>query len=283
MSKITEQSTSRFVTVDGVKMHYNEAGEGPVLVLLHGSGPGAYGWSNYARNVEPLSKRFRVIVPDLPGWGQSDVKPVGSPVPEWWSTKVGRFLDELGIAKAHFVGNSLGGMITMRLAMDRPDKVDRMILMGPGGGIPMFSIFPTPAIKSIFGFYEGEGPSFAKLKAFADQFTYDQSEITDELLQGRLAKAMEPKFIETPPMRQSPDTKVEPVWNDPRLGQLPHETMIVWGREDRVMPLDMAFTFLKVIPRARLFVLPRCGHWAQWEHADEFNRMTISFLDGHNE
>jgi pimeloyl-ACP methyl ester carboxylesterase len=264
---MTEAVASKTVDVDGVKIHYNEAGQGPALVLIHGGGPGATGWSNYSRNVGALAKHFRVLTPDLPGFGKSDVKPAGSPMPAWYSTKMGQFLDALGIEKAHFVGN----------ALDRPEKVDRLILMGPGGSIPMFSDYPTDAIKTLLFFYEGEGPSMERLKGFAKNFVYDPSKLTDELLKDRMEVALSPHIVATPPMRPF-GVKMEPLWSDPRLAALPHETLIIWGREDRVMPLDMAFILLKQIPKARLFVLPQCGHWAQWEHADEFNATVVGFL-----
>jgi pimeloyl-ACP methyl ester carboxylesterase len=275
---ITEAGTSRFVTVGGVKIHYNEAGSGPALVLIHGGGPGASGWSNYSRNIEPLSRHFRVLTPDLPGFGKSDVKPRGSAMPAWYATKMGEFLDALGIEKAHFVGNSLGGMVTLRLALDRPEKVDRMVLMGPGGSIPMFSQFPTEAIKTLLFFYDGPGPSLERLRGFVKDFVYDPSKITDELLEGRMKTALQPHIVETPPMRPDPTAKLEQLWSDPRLASVPHETMIIWGREDKVMPIDMSFAYLKQIPRARLYVLPQCGHWAQWEHAEEFNSVTAGFF-----
>jgi pimeloyl-ACP methyl ester carboxylesterase len=277
-SAITEDSTSRSITVDGVPIHYNEAGTGPALVLIHGGGPGATGWSNYSRNIGPLSEHFRVLTPDLPGFGRSGVKPPGSPMPGWYATKMGQFLDALGVEKAHFVGNSLGGMVTLRLAMDRPEKIHRMILMGPGGSIPMFSQFPTEAIMTLLTFYEGEGPSMARLKQFVKHFVYDPSQLTEELLEERMRVALSPHIVETPPMRPDPNAPLEPIWSDPRLATLPHETMIIWGREDKVLPLDMAMPLVKQIPRARLFVMPQCGHWCQWEHADEFNRTTMGFF-----
>jgi len=278
MQEITEQSTAKSVMVDGVNIHYHEAGQGVPLVLIHGGGPGAGGWSNYSKNIAPLSKHFRVITPDLPGFGSSDVKPVGSAMPEWYATKMGQFLDVLDIDKAHFIGNSLGGMVTLRLAMDRPEKVDRMMLMGPGGSMPMFSQFPTDAIMTLLFFYDGEGPSFERLKGFANQFVYDPSAITDDLLEGRMKAALQPHIVENPPMRPTAGMVMEEVWRDKRLTTLPHETMILWGREDKVMPMDMAMPLLKQIPRARLFVMPQCGHWMQWEHADEFNSVVNNFL-----
>lgn len=279
MTTITEESSSRTIKVEGVDVRYHDAGEGPALVLIHGGGPGAGGWSNYNRNIEELSKRFRVLAPDLPGFGQSGMKPLKSPMPAWYAEIMGKFLDELGIEKAHFVGNSLGGWISARLALDRPEKVDKLILMGTGGSTPMFSQFPTPGIVTLLTFYDGPGPSLERLKGFIDEFVYDPSEITDELLKQRMKVAMRPEILENPPMRMVPGTKVESLWQDQRLASMPHETLIIWGREDRVMPVDMAFPLLKTIPKARLFVLPRCGHWAQWEHAEEFNKAVVSFIE----
>lgn len=139
---------------------------GEPLVLLHGSGLGASGWSNFNRNAEELSKKFRVLIPDLPGFGQSDPKPGREPIPGWWAEIIRAFLDELGIAKAHFVGNSMGGMITLKIALEAPERLGKMILMGPGGGIPIFTPFPTVGIKAITGFYDGEGPTRERLKGF---------------------------------------------------------------------------------------------------------------------
>ena len=275
-----QQASSRFIDVGGVKVHYNEMGTGMPVILIHGSGPGAYGWANFSRNMEPLSKHFRAICIDLPGFGQSDMKPAGVPIPGWWAEIVGRFMDALDIKQAHFIGNSLGGMITLKLALTQPQKVGRMLLMGTGGSLPIFTPWPTEGIKSILGYYEGTGPSIEKLRAFAQQFVYDPSQLTDELLQKRLDTSLDPRIMANPPMRMTPGTVLEELWRDPGLTRLPHETMLLWGREDRVLPLDSAFALLKQIPRARLFVMPQCGHWAQWEHADEFNATVTQFFGG---
>jgi pimeloyl-ACP methyl ester carboxylesterase len=263
----------------GIKLHYDDVGEGPALILIHGSGPGASGRANFIRNIEALSKHFRVIVPDLPGFGKSDMKPVGTPIPGWWADKIVELFDHLGIEKAHFVGNSLGGAITLKIALENPSRVDRMILMGPGGGTPITSVFPTEGIKTLVGFYDGPGPSLERLKSFINQFVYDPSQITEELLAERLKAAMDPRIIAQPPMRMGPGVVLEELWRDPRMTKLPHETLIIWGREDRVMPLDTGFVLMKQIPRARFFVMPQCGHWAQWEHAEEFNKIVLGFLN----
>ena len=275
---ISESATSKTVDVEGYQFHYHEAGDGEPLILLHGGGPGASGWSNYNRNIGPLSQQFRVIVPDLPGFGKSDMKPEDVNTWEWYGPMMGKFLDALKIDKAHFVGNSLGGATTLVLALERPEKIDRMILMGAAGGYPNFSIAPTDAVKTLLFFYDGEGPSLERLKGFVNHFVYDPSQITDELLEERMKAAMRPEIVANPPMRPVPTAPRKEIWRDAGLTKLPHDVLFIWGREDRVMPIDGVFTLLKQIPKARLYVIPQCGHWAQWEHASEFNEVSEQFL-----
>ena len=107
---------------------------------------------------------------------------------------------------------------------------------------------------------------------------FDPGALTDDLLEQRFEAAMDPRIVAQPPMRPGPGGMPEELWRDARLTRLPHETLILWGREDRVMPLDAGFTLMKQIPRARFLVMPQCGHWVQWEHADEFNRIVEGFL-----
>lgn len=271
-------ANGRIIEVNGIKVHYHDEGVGPALVLLHGSGPGANGWSNFVRNIAPLAKTFRVICPDLPGFGKSDMKPASSPIPGWWGDIIVGLLDKLSIEKAHFVGNSMGGMIALKIALEMPQRVDRLILMGPGGGFPVSSVFPTEGIKTLANFYDGPGPSLERLRGFINQFVFDPSQITEELIQQRLEAALDPRIVAQPPMRPGPAGMPEELWRDARLAKLPHETLIIWGREDRVLPLDTGFVLMKQIPRARFLVMPQCGHWVQWEHADEFNRTVQGFL-----
>jgi 4,5:9,10-diseco-3-hydroxy-5,9,17-trioxoandrosta-1(10),2-diene-4-oate hydrolase len=268
----------QFADVNGCKVHYHDMGSGPTLIMIHGSGPGASGWSNYNRNAAAMAEHFRVIIPDLPGFGQSDMKPVDAKTPGWWADVMLGLMDQLGIAQAHFVGNSMGGMVTLKIALEHPERVDRMVLMGPGGGQAMLSVWPTPAIINLITAYEGEGITAAKVRAFISACLFDQSVITDELIEQRLEAAMDPRIIAQPPMRPGPGGMPEELWRDPRMTKLPHETLIIWGREDRVMPLDTGMILMKQIPNAQLNVFPKCGHWAQWEHPERFNRTTLSFL-----
>lgn len=274
------ESTSRRAKAGDITLHYNEAGEGPVLVMLHGGGPGASSWSNFKQNLPGLSQHFRVLLVDQPGYGGSDKPEVSEPFWTYSARAVKNLLDELGIEKAHFVGNSLGGGTTLKFAHDYPDRADRLVLMGPGGGaLSLLSPEPTEGIKLLMDFYAPPGPSREKMDAFIRIMLYDHSLVTEELVEERYRAATDPET-----MRGAMNvlagianrSQEAELWRF--LDQVPHRTLLTWGRDDRVLPLDGAFFALKRMPDARLHVFPRCGHWAQLEHLDEFNWLTINFL-----
>ncbi len=275
----TEEGTSKFVQAGKVRVHYNEAGSGDPLVLIHGGGPGATGWSNYQRNVEELSKHFRCIMIDLPGFGKTDKVRPDTGLFAFFAEVIRDMLDELKIPKAHFIGNSLGGGTALKFALDYPDRAGRLVLMGPGGSVPLLTPWPSEGIKHLFSFYEGEGPTMEKLKAFIDVMVVDKSELTEELYQQRFKSATDPETVKNPPLRMRKGMPLEELWKE-NLAGLKHEVMLIWGREDRVIPLDMSLFLLNRIQKAQLHVFPNCGHWAQWEKAPEFNRIVSGFIKG---
>jgi len=272
-----EESTSKRIKAGAIDLHYHESGSGFPVVLLHGGGPGASGWSNFSRNFAPLAAHWRVLVPDLPGFGKSERVTLEDRAFGFYAGVIRDFLRALGISQAHFVGNSLGGGTALKLALDHPGHVGRLVLMGTGGSLPVFSATPTEGVCRLFDFYAGAGPSMQKLRSFIDLLVYDTSAITDELLAARYAAATLPEVVSNPPLKFKGRPPLEELWRE-ALGELTHDVLLVNGREDRVVPLDTAFLLLKLIPNARLHVLPKCGHWAQWEHADEFNALVHDFL-----
>lgn len=274
------EDTSRTAKAGAITLHYNEAGKGPVLVMLHGGGPGASGWSNFKQNLPTLSQHFRVLLVDQPGYGRSDKPEISEPYWTYAARAVRDLLDELGVEKAHFVGNSLGGGTALRFAYDHPDRADRLVLMGPGGAaLSIFSPDPSEGIKLLTGFYAPPGPSREKMEAFIRVMVFDQSRVSDDLVDERYAAAIEPdaargaKNILAGILNRDPEADL---WRI--LDKVPHRTLLTWGRDDRVLPLDGAFFALKRMPDARLHVFPNCGHWAQLEHLEEFNQLATSFL-----
>ena len=261
------------------KVHYLDVGEGEALFLVQGGGPGAYGYSNYSKNIGPLSEQGRrVITPDLPGYGKSDMRTGYDSLFDPMADAILDIMDHEAIEKASFVGNSLGGGTSLRFALNHPDRVHKLVLMGPVGSLPMTSTFPSEGLKKMLTFYDGEGPTMEKLKAIIEFLVYDPSFITEEILEERLATARAPQTLENPPLRGQGYNPRNDLWRE-RLDQLPHKTLLLWGREDKVLPLDMAFILLKSIPNADLHVFSKCGHWCQWERADEFNNIVGAFLD----
>lgn len=282
---LTEASTSKFVTIDepgleNFTIHFNDAGSGPVVAMLHGGGPGASGWSNYYRNLDALvNAGFRVLLIDSPGFNKSGeiVSDVPRNLLNARATK--GVLDALGIGKAHLVGNSMGGASALSFALEFPDRLDRMVLMGPGAQGPSI-IQPQPGegIKRMFKLYMQ--PNYENFEAMLEVFVYDPQAITEELRKGRWSNIESnlnhlKNFVES--SKRCPVTN----WDlSSRFPEIAHKTLVTWGRDDRFVPLDHGLRMINTLQDARLHILPKCGHWAQWEHAEEFNRLVLDFLKG---
>jgi 4,5:9,10-diseco-3-hydroxy-5,9,17-trioxoandrosta-1(10),2-diene-4-oate hydrolase len=271
----------RTVTVGARQIHLTEVGAGPAVMMLHGGGPGAAGMSNYARNVEALAANFRVLVPDLPGYGRStkgvhETDPFGD-----LATAMIGLLDALDIERAHVVGNSLGGACALRLALDHTQRIARIVLMGPGG-VGISQQPPTEGLKRLLGYYAGEGPTFDKLRRFiCEDLVYDGSRIDEAVLRERFASSIDPQVLANPPLRAPKDLEAFKRLDfllDPRLPALAHPTLVLWGTEDRVNPPSGAAELQQRMPACDVALFSRTGHWVQWERAAEFNALVCAFL-----
>jgi 4,5:9,10-diseco-3-hydroxy-5,9,17-trioxoandrosta-1(10),2-diene-4-oate hydrolase len=270
--------------LDDLRVHYNEAGEGDVLVMLHGGGPGATGWSNFKQNLPAFASKFRVLLVDQPQFGLSDKPDTKEQFNVFAARAVRDLLDELDIPRAHFLGNSLGGGTVFRFALDYPDRAGRLVQMGPGGAcIPLLSPEPTEGVKILGRFLAPPGPSREKLEEFVRIMVYDQSLVTEELIEERYEVASDPavvqglaRFLMTVMGPGEEQRRKGEIWRE--IDQITHPTLVTWGRDDRVLPLDGALFMLHRMQDVRLHVFSRCGHWAQLEHAREFERISIDFL-----
>ncbi|MGQ0620606.1 MAG: alpha/beta fold hydrolase [Panacagrimonas sp.] len=279
MTHLTEASTSRHVEAGGHRLHFNEAGEGPVVVMLHGGGPGASGWSNFNRNFDAYAEAgYRVILLDCPGFNKSS--PIVSADPRGLinARAVCALMDALGIRRAHLVGNSMGGLSALTFALEYPERTDRLVLMGSAGlGQSLIQPSPQEGIKLLMKLYRF--PTMENLQAMLQVLVFDPNALTPELVQSRL-DGMRRSAEHLANFVKSNELNPKALFVDltPRLSEIKSKALVIWGRDDRFVPLDNGLKLVWGLPDADLHVFGRCGHWAQWEHADKFNRLSLEFL-----
>jgi 4,5:9,10-diseco-3-hydroxy-5,9,17-trioxoandrosta-1(10),2-diene-4-oate hydrolase len=283
-----QDGSGLFADTAMMRLHYHEAGDGEAgslpVVLLHGGGPGASAWSNFGRNLPVFAQRFRTLMPDQPGFGRSAAPPVEGNYFTFAARALASLLDKLGIEQVHVVGNSLGGGTAVRFALNYPDRAGKLALMGPGGlSLNVFSPDPTEGVKRLTEFAAPPGPSRDKLATFLRTLVFNPKMVTDELVEERYAQASTPESLAA--MMSMGMSFYDPataedgmLWREAH--RLRGEVLLIWGREDRVNPLDGALVALKQIRKAQLHVFSGCGHWAQLEKFDEFNRLVLDFLGG---
>jgi len=256
-----------------VLTNYHDVGSGEPVLLLHGSGPGVSAWANWRLSLQGLAPEFRLVAPDLAGFGYSAAPADMIHTRQTWLDQIVSFLDALGLDRVHVIGNSFGGSMALALAIAHPARVDRLILMG-SVGVP-FEL--TPGLDAVWG-YE---PSFENMQAIMRIFAYDQSLIGDALVQLRYEASKRPGIQEAysgmfPAPRQRWVDAMAHEEQDVRA--LPHPTLLIHGRDDKVIPLSTSMTLLEWIDNSQLHVFGRCGHWTQIEYAGAFQRLVAGFL-----
>ena len=246
---------------------------GTPLLMIHGSGPGVSAWANWRLALPELAKARRVLAPDMVGFGDTE-RPAGIVYDmDTWVRQALELLDALDIPQADLVGNSFGGALALALAIRAPTRVRRLVLMG-SVGVP----FPiTPGLDAVWGYQ----PSLAAMKGLLDLFAHSRALVTDELAELRYQASIQPGYQESfAAMFPAPRQR----WVDAMTSReadiraLPHETLVVHGREDRVIPLSNSLTLAQWIPNSQLHVFGHCGHWTQIEHAARFAQLVDNFL-----
>ncbi|MCV7259363.1 alpha/beta fold hydrolase [Mycobacterium shimoidei] len=281
-AQVTYEETIREIATEPGVLRYHEAGDGPPLVLLHGSGPGVTGWRNFRGVLGTFSEFFRCLVLEFPGFGVSDDFG-GHPMITAFDA-VTRFLDALDLDTVDIIGNSMGGGVALNVAMSQPDRVRRLVTIG-GIGRNVFSPGPPEGIRLLQEFTEE--PSRERLIRWLHSMVYDPAVITDELIEERWAHATDPATLASARRMYSKEAfeqmiKAMESSNGPQPWAMMHRikapTLITWGRDDRVSPLDMALIPMRTIPNAELHVFPNCGHWTMIEAKEAFENVVSAFL-----
>ena len=259
---------------NGYCMHYLDQGEGPVVVFLHGSGPGASGHSNFKGNYPVFVEQgYRCVVPDMVGFGYSD-KPEDRDYPlDFFVECVKQTLDAAGVERCTVVGNSLGGAVAVGLALDYPELIEKLILMAPGGMSERDEYLAMPGMQKMFEIYMSEGglTTDSMRELFETGLVHNPSQISDELLAERMhvMEMMNSQVMLTMDIPYLPE----------RLGDLRCPVLVFWGGNDHMMPDSGLLATMNHCPNMKMIVLSECGHWAMVEHEDLFNRECLAFLD----
>ena len=259
----------------GYRTNVHDQGEGKPVVLLHGSGAGVSAWANWRNLIPKLSDRYRVLAPDLAGFGYTEIPDdFEFRFMATWIEQLEALLDALGIKSAHWVGNSFGGALTLWMAAQRPDLCDRLVLMGPGG-------WPTKVNENLEALW-GYKPSVENMKRIMDIMAFDRALVTDELAELRYRATIRPgaqerfERIFPPPYQRWLDAQALSI---EALQSIDNEVLIIHGRDDRVVDPQSSWHLHQHLTRSQLHYIGRCGHWTQIEHPTRFQMLVQNFLD----
>lgn len=270
---MTNPEIGQSIQTGAIATNHHDRGSGAPVLMIHGSGPGVSAWANWRLTIGALEGAFRCLAPDMAGFGYS-------PVPEGWQhsraawlKQLVDFLDAKGIAKAHIIGNSFGGSMALALAIAYPERVDRLVLMG-SVGVP-FEL--TAGLDAVWGYQ----PSVENMATLLRIFAYDQKLVGEDLARIRYEASIRPGVQEAysamfpAPRQRWVDAMAHP---EADIRQIQHKTLVVHGRDDKVIPLANSLTLNQWIDNSELHVFGRCGHWTQIEHAGGFSALVRAFL-----
>ena len=277
----TFEDTRKTLAVGDLELSYHDVGEGPVVVLLHGSGPGVTGWANFGNNLPVLSQHLRCIVLDQPGFG-------GSSRPEKYERNylrisadaLGGLIDGLGLEQVALLGNSMGGDVAVRYTLDNPKRVSKLMLMGPGGtGATILGPSPSEGITRLMEF--NADPSREKIVAWLKTMVFDSRLVDEELIESRMEAATSPGAVKN--LQDAYATFYDPAMAEPvplwgEVHKIRQPVLLCWGRDDRVAPVEGSLFPARRMAKADLRIYSRCGHWVQIERKADFERAAIEFL-----
>ena len=259
----------------GITMHYHEAGSGDrgVILFVHGSGPGASGWSNFKGNYPFLAEQgYRTIVPDTMGYGYSSKPEEGAFSLDDVAAQYEALLDALGVDRSTVIGNSQGGAIAITMALNYPELVQNLVLMAPGGLEQRETYMEMEGIKAMIRVLYKEGISKETMrKVFTLQLS-DPSKITDEIIEERFQIAMT--------QHKDNIARIRVANQEDRLAEIRCPVLCFWGADDKFCPSSGAAKIAERCANSRTMLISRCGHWVMVEYQKLFNELTLQFVDG---
>jgi len=268
----TDPSAINMITTGTFQTAYHDAGDGDPVLLVHGSGPGVSAWANWRGVIPQLMATRRVVAPDMLGFGRTQGDGVDYSMATWTRQAID-LLDALGIAKTDLIGNSFGGALALRLAIDHPDRINRLVLMGPMG-----VSFPiTDGLDYIWGYT----PSMENMAKAINLFADNKALMTDDLIRMRYEASSNPVTRASyEAMFPAPRQRwVEAMAStEDEIRGIKQRTLIIHGREDQIIPPHNSLQLFHLIDQAQLHLFGHCGHWTQIEKLDEFCQIVETFL-----
>jgi len=269
----SDPEIGKTVIAAGLKTNYLEAGQGDPVILIHGSGPGVTAYANWRFTIEPLAQKYRVLAPDIAGFGYTERKSDQQYSLDFWVRHLTEWMDAVGVKKSRFIGNSFGGSLTLAIASRYPERVESFVLMGAAG--VEFEL--TPELDAIWG-YE---PSVENMRKIVMSFAYDTSMMTDDLVRSRYEASVRPgyhesfsKMFEAPRQRHIKALATP----DDQIRKIPHRAMVVHGRDDKIVPPTNSTKLHSLLKNSDLHMFSNCGHWTQIERKNDFNKLVLDFF-----
>lgn len=273
MSSSASSFRGKYIDVGGIRTHYLDEGSGEPVVLVHGGGAGADGYSNWMSTIPLMAHEVRVIAVDMVGFGKT-AKP--DPATYAYSQQarnehLAGFLTRLGLKGATLVGNSMGGATAIGVAATRPELVGRLVLMGSAG----VTRHLPPTLKPLIHYdFTREG-----MIALMRILCTERFQIDERIVDYRYAAAIEPEARRAYGdimgwVRQQGGLYYE----DDFIRQVQARTLVVNGKQDKVVPLGDAMRLIDLLPRSWAYFIPDCGHWAMLEHPRDFVSATLNFI-----
>ncbi len=269
----SDPEIGKSVMAAGLKTNYLEAGEGDPVILIHGSGPGVTAYANWRLTIPVLAQKFRVLAPDIAGFGYTERKPEQQYDLDFWVRHLTEWMDAVGVKRARFVGNSFGGALTIAIASRYPERVESFVLMGAAG--VEFEV--TPALDAVWG-YE---PSIENMRKIVMSFAYDTSMMTDDLVRSRYEASVRPGYQESfsrmfaVPRQRHVKALATP---EDDIRKIQQRALIIHGRDDAVVPPATSLKFHSLLKNSDLHMFGKCGHWTQIERKDDFTRLVLEFF-----
>ncbi len=269
---------SKFIEAAGLRTHYLEAGDGPTLVLVHGGGAGADAWGNWRTCIPRYANDFRVLAVDMVGFGKTE-----KPDPEGYeysqrnrNVHMTAFIEAVSDDPVHIIGNSMGGAASLGIAMNRPDLLNRMVLMG-SAGIAIAN--PDSSVMQALSGYDFTRDGMRRLMEI---LTGPHYRIDEDLLEYRYELTLQPDTRMALGAIGKETKKSGLTYPQDDVAKVRTPTLVVGGKEDKIAVLARNYRYLELLENSWGFILPHCGHWVMIERPEEFVAVTSAFftLDG---